>query len=219
MSCSSPSNLENESSGDEDEDEDEDDDDEEEEEEDESATIKQEEEEEEDDDLNVMRERELSELKCKSVVEKTNVFVKYYRQFARAYTDRVHTLESSSSAAARCSDALKLQFHSLVKQLADYDALLAQLHAIVVEHERDRACANNHRKTKKLFNKSKTFIRYECSKRLEASIFEYRRLINSQDPYAGMYDLIDMNKHLISMLPDIGVSIRRYYYYYNTLLL
>lgn len=93
--------------------------------------------------------------------------------------------------------------------MSEYEGLLVELHAIVLEHERNE-CKNNHRKTKKLFNKSKTFIRYECAKRLQANIFEYRRLVNSQDKYAGMYDLIDMNTHLTNMLPDIGVSIRRY---------
>lgn len=160
-------------------------------------------EEEVDDDLNLMRERELKELKSKSVVEKLNVFVKYYRQFSSAYTRRVHT-----QIADCCSDSLKLQFHSLIKHLGEYESLLVELHAIVAEHERSE-CKNNHRKTKKFYNKSKAFIRYDCAKRLHANIFEYRRLVNSQDKYAGMYDLIDMNTHLINMLPDIGVSIRR----------
>jgi hypothetical protein len=157
-----------------------------------------------DDDLNLVRERELSELKSKPVAEKLNVFLKYYRQFAHSYEQRIHALSDS------CTDALKMQFHALAKHLAEYDGLLGELHAIVVEHEREHVCKNNHRKTKKLFNKSKAFIRYDCSKRLESSIFDYRRLISSQDPYAGMYDLIDMNNHLVNMLPDIGVSIRRY---------
>jgi hypothetical protein len=148
-----------------------------------------------------MRERELKELKCKSVVEKMSVFLKYYHQFREAYISRVQSIE--------CSDSLKLQFHSLVKYLGEYENLLAELNMIITEHERDH-CKNNHRKTKKFFNKTKAFIRYECNKRLQSNIFEYRRLINSQDRYAGMYDLLDMNNYLISLLPDIGVSIRRY---------
>lgn len=156
----------------------------------------------EDDDLNIIREKELKELKSKSVVEKMNVFLKYYRQFSNAYIQRVQILE--------CSDSLKIQFHSLIKCLNEYESLLIDLNAIVTEHERNE-CKNNHTKTKKFFNKSKAFIRYECSKRLHSNIFEYRRLINSQDRYAGMYDLIDMNNHLVNLLPDIGVSIRRYF--------
>lgn len=155
------------------------------------------------DDLNIIRERELKELKSKPVVEKMAVFLKYYRQFVAAYVARVQTLSDC------CSDSLKMQFHALTKYLTEYEALLVELQAIVIEHERNE-CKNNHRKTKKFFNKSKAFIRYECAKRLQANIFEYRRLINSQDKYAGMYDLIDMNTHLVNMLPDIGVSIRRY---------
>lgn len=156
---------------------------------------------EEEEDLNLMRERELKELKCKSVVEKMSVFLKYYQQFKEAYIQRVQSLE--------CSDSLKLQFHSLVKFLSEYENLLAELNMMITEHEHDH-CKNNHRKTKKFFNKTKAFIRYECNKRLQSNIFEYRRLINSQDRYAGMYDLLDMNSYLISLLPDIGVSIRRY---------
>ncbi len=156
---------------------------------------------EEDQDLNLMRERELKDLKCKSVVEKMSVFLKYYQQFKEAYIHRVHTIE--------CSDSLKIQFHSLVKYLNEYELLLNELELMIAEHERDH-CKNNHRKTKKFFNKTKAFIRYECNKRLQSNIFEYRRLINSQDRYAGMYDLLDMNTYLISLLPDIGVSIRRY---------
>jgi len=155
----------------------------------------------EDDDLNLVRERELKDLKSKSVVEKMSVFLKYYQQFKEAYIHRVFTIE--------CSDSLKLQFHSLIKYLNEYEALLAELDMMITEHERDH-CKNNHRKTKKFFNKTKAFIRYECNKRLQSNIFEYRRLINSQDRYAGMYDLLDMNSYLISLLPDIGVSIRRY---------
>jgi hypothetical protein len=155
----------------------------------------------EEEDLNLMRERELKELKCKSVVEKMAVFLKYYQQFKDLYIQRVQTLE--------CSDSLKLQFHSLIKYLNDYEGLLMELDMIITEHERSH-CKNNHRKTKKFFNKTKAFIRYECNKRLQSNIFEYRRLINSQDRYAGMYDLLDMNSYLISLLPDIGVSIRRY---------
>lgn len=155
----------------------------------------------EDDDLNLIRERELKDLKCKSIVEKMSVFLKYYQQFKEAYIHRVYTIE--------CSDSLKVQFHSLIKYLNEYEALLAELDMVITEHERDH-CKNNHRKTKKFFNKTKAFIRYECNKRLQSNIFEYRRLINSQDRYAGMYDLLDMNSYLISLLPDIGVSIRRY---------
>jgi hypothetical protein len=155
----------------------------------------------EEQDLNIMRERELKELKCKSVVEKMSVFLRYYQQFKEAYIQRVQTIE--------CSDSLKLQFHSLIKYLNEYEMLLAELDMMITEHERI-SCKNNHRKTKKFFNKTKAFIRYECNKRLQANIFEYRRLINSQDRYAGMYDLLDMNGYLISLLPDIGVSIRRY---------
>jgi hypothetical protein len=155
----------------------------------------------EEEDLNLMRERELKELKCKSVVEKMAVFLKYYQQFKDLYIQRVQTLE--------CSDSLKLQFHSLIKYLNDYEGLLIELDMIITEHERSH-CKNNHRKTKKFFNKTKAFIRYECNKRLQSNIFEYRRLINSQDRYAGMYDLLDMNSYLVSLLPDIGVSIRRY---------
>ena len=155
----------------------------------------------EEEDLNIMRERELKELKCKSVVEKMSVFLKYYQQFKEAYIQRVQSIE--------CSDSLKIQFHSLIKYLNEYENLLAELNMMINEHERDQ-CKNNHRKTKKFFNKTKAFIRYECNKRLQANIFEYRRLINSQDRYAGMYDLLDMNSYLISLLPDIGVSIRRY---------
>lgn len=153
-------------------------------------------------DLNIIRERELKDLKCKSVIEKMNVFLKYYKQFKDSYIHRVQTLE--------CSDSLKMQFNSLIKYLNEYDQVLFELNSIIIEHEREYACKNNHRKTKKFFNKSKAFIRYECSKRLQSNIFEYRRLINSQDRYAGMYDLLDMNNYLISLLPDIGVSIRRY---------
>ncbi|RNA42837.1 serine threonine kinase with TRP [Brachionus plicatilis] len=153
-------------------------------------------------DLNIMRERELKDLKCKSVLEKMNVFIKYYKQFCELYMQRVHMLE--------CGDSLKIQFGSLIRHLNEYDMVLDELNSIIVEHERGFVCKNNHRKTKKLFNKSKAFIRYECSKRLQANIFEYRRLINSQDRYAGMYDLLDMNNHLISLIPEIGVSIRRY---------
>ncbi len=155
----------------------------------------------EDDDLNLIRERELKDLKSKSVVEKMSVFLKYYQQFKEAYIHRVFTIE--------CSDSLKLQFHSLIKYLNEYEALLAELNMMITEHEHDH-CKNNHRKTKKFFNKTKAFIRYECNKRLQSNIFEYRRLINSQDRYAGMYDMLDMNSYLISLLPDIGVSIRRY---------
>jgi len=155
----------------------------------------------EEQDLNIMRERELKELKCKSVVEKMSVFLRYYQQFKDAYIQRVQAIE--------CSDSLKLQFHSLIKYLNEYEMLLAELDMMITEHERI-SCKNNHRKTKKFFNKTKAFIRYECNKRLQANIFEYRRLINSQDRYAGMYDLLDMNGYLISLLPDIGVSIRRY---------
>lgn len=167
-----------------------------------NGSIGEEDEIEPDDDLNLIRERELKELKSKSVVEKMNVFLKYYRQFTSAYIRRVQTLNEC------CSDSLKIQFHSLIKYLDEYEATMVELHGIIVEHERNE-CKNNHRKTKKLFNKSKAFIRYECAKRLQSSIFEYRRLINSQDKFAGMYDLIDMNNHLVNMLPDIGVSIRR----------
>ncbi|CAF0850529.1 unnamed protein product [Brachionus calyciflorus] len=155
-----------------------------------------------DEDLNIIRERELNELKSKSIMEKMNVFIKYYKQFSEAYIQRVHMLE--------CSDGLKLQFSSLIKYLHEYDMVLQELHGIILEHERDFICKNNHRKTKKFFNKTKAFIRYECSKRLQSNIFEYRRMINSQDRYAGMYDLLDMNNHLISLIPEIGVSIRRY---------
>ena len=130
-----------------------------------------------------------------------SVFLKYYQQFKEAYIHRVYTIE--------CSDSLKIQFHSLIKYLNEYEELLAELDMMITEHERDH-CKNNHRKTKKFFNKTKAFIRYECNKRLQSNIFEYRRLINSQDRYAGMYDLLDMNSYLISLLPDIGVSIRRY---------
>lgn len=155
----------------------------------------------EEDDLNLIRERELKDLKCKSVVEKMSVFQKYYQQFKESYIHRVYTLE--------CSDSLKIQFHSLIKYLNEYEGLLGELSMMITEHERE-CCKNNHRKTKKFFNKTKAFIRYECNKRLQSNIFEYRRLINSQDRYAGMYDLLDMNSYLISLLPDIGVSIRRY---------
>jgi len=155
----------------------------------------------EEEDLNLMRERELKDLKCKSVVEKMSVFMKYYQQFKEAYIHRVYTIE--------CSDSLKFQFHSLIKYLNEYEALLGELDMMITEHERDH-CKNNHRKTRKFFNKTKAFIRYECDKSLRSNIFEYRRLINSQDRYAGMYDLLDMNTYLISLLPDVGVSIRRY---------
>lgn len=148
-----------------------------------------------------MRERELKELKCKSVVEKMSVFFKYYQQFKESYIQRVQTLE--------CSDSLKMQFNSLIRYLNEYESLIAELDMMITEHERSQ-CKNNHRKTKKFFNKTKAFIRYECNKRLQSNIFEYRRLINSQDRYAGMYDLLDMNSYLVSLLPDIGVSIRRY---------
>ena len=153
-------------------------------------------------DLNIIRERELKELKCKSVLEKMNVFIKYYKQFCESYIHRVHMLD--------CGDSLKYQFSSLIRLLNEYNMVLDELSLIIVEHERDYVCKNNHRKTKKLFNKTKAFIRYECSKRLQTNIFEYRRLINSQDRYAGMYDLLDMNNHLVSLIPEIGVSIRRY---------
>jgi hypothetical protein len=159
------------------------------------------EDEEEEVDINIMRERELKDLKCKSVVEKMSVFFKYYQQFKESYIQRVHTLE--------CSDSLKIQFHSLIKYLNEYESLIAELNMMITEHERSQ-CKNNHRKTKKFFNKTKAFVRYECNKRLQSNIFEYRRLINSQDRYAGMYDLLDMNNYLVSLLPDIGVSIRRY---------
>jgi len=155
----------------------------------------------EEEDLNLMRERELKELKSKSIVEKMSVFLKYYKQFRDAYINRVQLIE--------CSDSLKIQFHALIKYLSEYECLLAELNMMITEHERDQ-CKNNHRKTKKFFNKTKAFIRYECNKRLQSNIFEYRRLINSTDRYAGMYDLLDMNSYLISLLPDIGVSIRRY---------
>lgn len=155
----------------------------------------------EEEDLNIMRERELKDLKCKSVVEKMSVFLKYYQQFKDSYIQRVQVIE--------CSDSLKIQFHSLIKYLNEYESILSELDMMITEHERDY-CKNNHRKTKKFFNKTKAFIRYECNKRLQSNIFEYRRLINSQDRYAGMYDLLDMNSYLISLLPDIGVSIRRY---------
>ena len=154
-----------------------------------------------DEDLNLMRERELKDLKCKSVVEKMSVFLRYYQQFKESYIIRIQSIE--------CSDSLKVQFHSLIKYLNEYETLLIELELMITEHERDH-CKNNHRKTKKFFNKTKAFIRYECNKRLQTNIFEYRRLINSQDRYAGMYDLLDMNSYLISLLPDIGVSIRRY---------
>lgn len=156
----------------------------------------------EDDDLNIMRERELKELKCKSVVEKMSVFLGYYQQFKEVYQQRIKTIECPS-------DALKMQFHALVKYLNEYETLLCDLDLMINEHERDR-CKNNHRKTKKFFNKIKAFIRYDCQKRLQANIFEYRRQINSPDRYAGMYDLLDMNNYLIGLLPDIGVSIRRF---------
>lgn len=152
-------------------------------------------------DLNIMREKELKDLKCKSVVEKMSVFLKYYRQFRDAYVQSVQSIE--------CSDSLKMQFNSLIKCLNEYEQYLLELNALITEHERE-GCKNNHRKTKKFFNKSKAFIRYECSKRLQTNIFEYRRLINSPNRYAGMYELIEMNNYLISLLPDIGVSIRRY---------
>ena len=156
----------------------------------------------EDDDLNIMRERELKDLKCKSVVEKMNVFYKYYQQFKELYQQRLQSIE--------CSDSLKMQFHSLVKYLLEYEQILLELNSIIKEHEHEGVCKNNHRKTKKLFNKTKAFIRYECYKRLQSNIFEYRRQINSQDRFAGMYDIIDTNNYLIGLLPDIGVSIRRY---------
>jgi hypothetical protein len=156
----------------------------------------------EDDDLNIMRERELKDLKCKSVVEKMNVFYKYYQQFKELYQQRIQSIE--------CSDSLKIQFHALVKYLLEYEQILLELNMIIKEHEHDNMCKNNHRKTKKLFNKTKAFIRYECYKRLQSNIFEYRRQINSQDRFAGMYDIVDTNNYLIGLLPDIGVSIRRY---------
>lgn len=131
----------------------------------------------EEDDLNLIRERELKDLKCKSVVEKMSVFQKYYQQFKENYIHRVYTIE--------CSDSLKIQFHSLIKYLNEYEGLLSELSMMITEHERE-SCKNNHRKTKKFFNKTKAFIRYECNKRLQSNIFEYRRLINSQDRYAGM---------------------------------
>ncbi len=147
-----------------------------------------------------MREKELNDLKSKSVIEKMNVLLRYYRQFKEAYSNRVHSID--------CNDSLRLQFRSLIKCLNEYENLLVELNGLISEHERI-ACKNNHRKTKKFFNKSKAFIRYECHKRLQSYIFEYRRLIQSQDRYAGMYDLIEMNNYLISLLPDIGISIRR----------
>ena len=156
----------------------------------------------EDDDLNIIRERELKDLKCKSVVEKMNVFSKYYQQFKDIYQQRLQTIE--------CSDSLKIQFHALFKYFLEYEQILAELNLIIKEHEHDNVCKNNHRKTKKLFNKTKAFIRYECYKRLQSNIFEYRRQINSQDRFAGMYDILEMNNYLIGLLPDIGVSIRRY---------
>ncbi len=131
----------------------------------------------EEDDLNLIRERELKDLKSKSVVEKMSVFQKYYQQFKENYIHRVYTIE--------CSDSLKIQFHSLIKYLNEYEGLLNELSMMITEHERE-SCKNNHRKTKKFFNKTKSFIRYECNKRLQSNIFEYRRLINSQDRYAGM---------------------------------
>lgn len=131
----------------------------------------------EEDDLNLIRERELKDLKCKSVVEKMSVFQKYYQQFKESYIHRVYMIE--------CSDSLKIQFHSLIKYLNEYEGLLGELSMMITEHERE-SCKNNHRKTKKFFNKTKAFIRYECNKRLQSNIFEYRRLINSQDRYAGM---------------------------------
>ncbi len=152
-------------------------------------------------DLNIMRERELKDLKTKSIVEKMNVFTRYYHQFKDSYINRVQTIE--------CNDSLKMQFSLLIKHLNEYENILAELSAMIREHERDQ-CKNNHRKTKKFFNKTKAFVRYECNKRLQSNIFEYRRLINSTDRYAGMYDLLDMNNYLISLLPDIGVSIRRF---------
>jgi hypothetical protein len=156
---------------------------------------------EEEGDLNIIRERELKDLKSKPVVEKMSVFLKYYKQFKECYVQRVKLIE--------CSDLLKIQFNSLIKYLNEYEMLLVELELMINEHEREQ-CKNNHRKTKKFFNKAKAFIRYECNKRLQANIFEYRRLINSQDRYAGMYDLLEMNSYLISLLPDIGVSIRRF---------
>lgn len=156
----------------------------------------------EEDDLNILRERELKDLKCKSVVEKMNVFLKYYQQFKSAYEQRLQSIE--------CSDSLKIQFHSLIKYLIEYEHTLHELNQMIREHEHDYICKNNHRKTKKFFNKTKAFIRYECNKRLQNNIFEYRRQINSQDRFAGMYDILDMNNYLIGLLPDIGVSIRRY---------
>ena len=130
------------------------------------------------------------------------VLVKYYAQFHDAYAQRVHSLTD-------CSDALKGQFGALIKHLDEYSQLLCELEQMIRQHEHHE-CQNTHRKTKKFFNKTKAFIRYECTKRLQANIFEYRRLINSTDRYAGMYDLLDMNTYLISLLPDIGASIRRY---------
>jgi hypothetical protein len=121
----------------------------------------------EEQDLNLMRERELNELKCKSVAEKMSVFLDYYRQFREEYTERVQAIE--------CTDSLRLQFGTLSKLLNEYEQVLAELNHMVVEHEREKNCKNNHRKTKKFFNKTKAFVRYECSKRLQASIFEYRR--------------------------------------------
>lgn len=157
----------------------------------------------ESDDPNVARERELNELKSRSVVDKMAIFLDYYQQFRGAYMQRMQQID-------QCPDSLRLQFNALNKYMHEYESVLSELNQIVLEHEREHTCKNNHRKTKKLFNKSKTFIRYDCSKRLQSNIFEYRRFISSQDRYAGMYDLIDMNNYLISLLPDIGVSMRRY---------
>jgi hypothetical protein len=155
----------------------------------------------EDDDITIMRERELNQLKCKSIREKMGIFVKYYIQFKETYINRIKIIE--------CSDSLKYQFNSLIKYLIEYEGLLIELNTMIQEHERDY-CRNNHRKIKKFFNKTKAFIRYDCQKRLQTNIFELRRQINSQDRYAGMYDLLDMNNYLIGLLPDIGVSIRRF---------
>lgn len=155
----------------------------------------------EDDDINIMRERELNQLKCKSICEKMGIFVKYYIQFKETYINRIKIIE--------CSDSLKYQYSSLIKYLIEYEGLLIELNTMIQEHERDY-CRNNHRKIKKFFNKTKSFIRYDCQKRLQTNIFELRRQINSQDRYAGMYDLLDMNNYLIGLLPDIGVSIRRF---------
>ncbi len=115
----------------------------------------------EDDDLNIRRERELKDLKCKSIIEKMLVFIKYYQQFKDLYIQRMQTIE--------CSDTLKSQFHSLIKYLNEYEEIINELDLMITQHERE-SCRNNHRKTKKFFNKTKAFIRYECSKRLQVSV-------------------------------------------------